>query len=137
MKEKIKSSWRFRIANWILGGTLEKDLTDAINVLETFLNISRWPTEPDGRMSVDCLELHLIGISVSILLDYCIKHGDTFKFKLANFVCMGKLKGWIRGAMYSIYDILCSIENRGNVIDYTDIYQIRFSVTRIKVIMDI
>ena len=128
MKEKIKASWRFRIANWILSGTLRKALDEVINNLEMFLTISRWPTEPDIYMHVDALENHLLVRSVGILLTYLEKRQTTFRFKLANFVCKSELIEMLKTTMYSIFDILRSIEYKDFSAGLKDISIIRFNL---------
>ena len=137
MKEEIKASWRFRIANWILSGTLSKALDKVINNLEMFLTISRWPTEPDIYMHVDALENQLLVKSVDILLTYLEKCGTTFRFKLANFVCKHKLLVMLKATMHSIFDILRSIEYKDFSAGLKDISEVRFRLGYVKCIMDI
>lgn len=137
MKEEIKSSWRFRIANWILGGTLRKALDEVISNLEIFLTISRWPTEPDIYIHVDALENHLLVKSVDILLTYVMKRETTFRFKLANFVCRHELLEMLRTTMNSIFDVVRSIEYKDFSAGLKDISDVRFSVGYAKCIMDI
>lgn len=128
MEEKIKASWRFRIANWILGGTLRKALDEVITNLETFLTISRWPTEPDIYMHVDALENHLLVKSVDILLTYLVKRETTFRFKLANFVCRHELLEMLKTTMYSIFDVVMSIEYKNFSAGIKDIDNIQFNL---------
>ena len=137
MKEEIKASWRFRIANWILSGTLRKALDEVISNLEMFLTISRWPTEPDIYIHVDALENHLLVRSVDILLTYLGKRETTFRFKLANFVCKHELFVMLKTTMYSIFDILRSIEYKDFSAGLKDISDVRFRLGYVKCIMDI
>ena len=137
MKEEIKTSWRFRIANWILSGTLRKALDEVISNLEMFLTISRWPTEPDIYIHVDALENHLLVRSVDILLTYLGKRETTFRFKLANFVCKRELIEMLKTTMYSIFDILRSIEYKDFSAGLKDISDVRFRLGYVKCIMDI
>lgn len=134
-KETIKTSWRFRIANWILGGTLRKALDEVITNLEMFLTVSRWPTEPGVYMTVEPLENHLLIKSVDILLKYLTKHEDTFRFKLANFVCKHELRKMLRDVMYDTYDIVNSIDYKSGSAGVNDIRNVRFSSTWAKCIM--
>ena len=134
-KEKIKTSWRFRIADWILGGTLRKALDEVIANLEMFLTISQWPTEPGVYMTVEPLENHLLIKSVDILLKYLTKHEDTFRFKLANFVCKHELRKMLRDVMYDTYDIVNSIDHNSGSAGVNDIRNVRFSSTLAKCIM--
>lgn len=137
MKEKIKASWRFRIANWILSGTLRKALDEVISNLEIFLTISKWPTEPGIYMHVDALENHLLVRSVDIILTYLEKCETTFRFKLANFVCKHELFVMLKTTMYSIFDILRSIEYKDFSAGLKDISDVRFRLGYVKRIMDI
>lgn len=132
MKEKIKTSWRFRTANWILGGTLRKALDEVIFNLETFLTMSRWPTEPDVYMTVEPLENHLLVKSVEVISNYLLKRETTFRFKLANFVCRGELLEMLKITMYSIYDLVRSIEYKDWSIGLNDITVIRFNLDCVK-----
>ena len=137
MKEKIKASWRFRIANWILSGTLRKAIDEVISNLEMFLTISRWPTEPDIYMHVDALENHLLVKSVDILLTYLEKRQTTFWFKLANFVCKRELIEMLKTTMYSTFDAVRSIEYKDFSAGIKDISDVRFILGYVKCIMDI
>lgn len=128
MNEKIKASWRFRIANWILCGTLSKVLDEVISNLEMFLTISRWPTEPDVYMTVDALENHLLVKSVDILLNYVTKRETTFRFKLANFVCRHEMLEMLKTTMYSIFDVVRSIEYKNFSAGRKDIGNIQFNL---------
>lgn len=134
-KETIKTSLRFRIANWILGGTLRKALDEVISNLETFLTVSQWPTEPGVYMTVEPLENHLLIKSVDILLKYLTKHEDTFRFKLANFVCKHELRKMLRDVMYDTYGIVNSIDYKSGSAGVNDICNVRFSSTLAKCIM--
>ena len=137
MKEEIKASWRFRIANWILSGTLRKALDEVISNLEIFLTISKWPTEPGIYMHVDALENHLLVKSVDTLLTYLNKRQTTFRFKLANFVCKHELLVMLKTTMYSIFDIVRSIEYKDFSAGLKDISDVRFRLGYVKCIMDI
>ena len=137
MKEEIKASWRFRIANWILSGTLRKALDEVISNLEMFLTISRWPKEPDIYMHVDALENHLLVKSVDILLTYLEKRQTTFRFKLANFVCKRELIEMLKTTMYSVFDVVRSIERKDFSADIKDISDVRFRLGYVKCIMDV
>ena len=137
MKEKIKSSWRFRIANWILGGTLEKELMDAINVLETFLNISKWPTRPGLYIAVEPLETYLLIKVIKILFEYLMENEYTFRFKLANFVCKHELLEMLKTTMDSAYTVVMSIDDKSGSAGLKDINDVRFSFGYAKYIMDI
>lgn len=137
MKEEINASWRFRIANWILSGTLMKALDEVISNLEMFLTISKWPTEPGIYMHVDALENHLLVKSVDILLTYLNKRQTTFRFKLANFVCKHELLDMLKTTMYSIFNIVRSIEYKDFSAGLKDISDVRFRLGYVKCIMDI
>ena len=137
MKEEIKASWRFRIANWILSGTLRKALDEVISNSEMFLTISRWPTEPDIYMHVDALENQLLVKSVGILLTYLEKRETTFRFKLANFVCKHELLNMLKTTMYSTFDVVRSIEYKDFSAGLKDISDVRFILGYVKCIMDI
>lgn len=136
-KEKIKSSWQFRIANWILGGTLRKALGEVISNLEMFLTISRWPKESDVYMTVDALENYLLVKSVDILLNYVTKRETTFRFKLADFVCKHDLLRMLKDTMYNTYDTVNSIDYKSGSAGLKDINNVRFSLAYAKCIMDI
>ena len=137
MKEKIKTSWRFRIANWILGGTLMKALNEVITNLEMFLTISRWPTEPDVYMTVEPLEEYLLIKVVRVLLNHLMKYETTFRFKLANFVCKHELLRMLKNTMHDIYDTVNSIDYKSGSAGLKDIDDIRLSLRYAKCIMDI
>ena len=134
-KEIIKTSWRFRIANWILGGTLRKALDEVITNLEMFLTLSQWPTEHGVYMTVEPLENHLLIKSVDILLKYLTKHEDTIQFKLANFVCKHELRKMLRDTMYNVYDAAISIDHNLGSAGIDDIRNVRFSITWAEYIM--
>lgn len=136
-KEKIKSSWRFRIANWILCGTLRKALGEVINNLEMFLTISRWPTKPDLYISVEPLETYLLIKVVNILFKYVMEHETMFRFKLANFVCKHDLLRMLKDTMYNTYDTVNSIDYKSGSAGLKDINNVRFSLAYAKCIMDI
>ena len=137
MKEEIKAYWRFRIANYILSGTLRKALDEVISNLEMFLTISRWPTEPDIYTRVDALENQLLVKSVDILFTYLEKRQTTFRFKLANFVCKRELIEMLKTTMYSIFDVVRSIEHKDFSAGLKDISDVRFRLGYVKCIMDI
>ena len=137
MKEKIKTSWRFRIANWILGGTLMKALNEVITNLEMFLTISRWSTEPYVYMTVEPLEEYLLIKVVRVLLNYLMKYETTFRFKLANFVCKHKLLRMLKNTMHAIYDTVNSIDYKSRSAGLKDIDDVRLSLRYAKCIMDI
>ena len=137
MKEKIKTSWRFCIANWILGGTLMKALNEVITNLEMFLTISQWPTEPYVYMTVEPLEEYLLIKVVRVLLNYLMKYETTFRFKLANLVCKHKLLRMLKNTMYAIYDTVNSIDYKSRSAGLKDIDDVRLSLRYAKCIMDI
>lgn len=105
-----KMSLKFRIANWILGGMLEKTLTDAIEWLETFLYYLPSMGKYDDYIRINCDDLHPLMNGYGILLDYLLIYGFTWKFRIADFIYGRKLRVKIKGIVYRMYAISKSIE---------------------------
>lgn len=136
MNEKIKMSWRFGVANWILCGSLKKVIVEVIDNLEIFLSISNWPTEPGVYVDIAPIENQLLVRSVDILLAYLTKNEGSFRFWLANFVCKHKLREMLKTAMYSIFDTTESIVSNDWSVGFDSIRAVRFSLAYVKCIID-
>lgn len=132
MKKKI--SFRFRIADWILGGTLEKTINYAVDKLDILLTFCCPPIHHDGSINMDSVSFDILLMSMSILINYIEMYSDTFKFKLADLLYGHNLRERLMNAFDDLCDIKRSIEQKDmsiNNIDIIDLQLIQHFLTNI------